>query len=60
MANKIVIFSSDPGQIRTQLTIDLPFPRDPQSPQFIELLNQIYTEMTTSERERITKAEVEK
>ena len=56
MANRIAIFASDPGMIRKEIMIDLPFPREPQSPEFIELLDQIYMEMTTSERERISKA----
>ena len=55
MANRIVIFASDPGKIRTEITVDLPFPRDPQSTRFRELLDQIYMDMTISERERIAK-----
>jgi NitT/TauT family transport system ATP-binding protein len=59
MANRIAIFSSDPGKIRKELVVNLPYPRDPQSPQFLELLDQIYMEMSTSERERIAKAKAE-
>jgi NitT/TauT family transport system ATP-binding protein len=56
MANRIVIFSSDPGAIQDIITVDLPYPRDPESTQFRELLDQIYMAMTTSERARVAKA----
>ncbi len=56
MANRIVIVSSDPGKIQTELQVNLPYPRDEQSPEFRDLLDHIYTEMTTSERERVAKA----
>lgn len=59
MANRIAIFASDPGMIRKELTVNLPFPRDPQSPEFIDLLDQIYMEMTTSERERMSRAKTD-
>lgn len=55
MANRIAIFSSDPGTIQTEIKVDLPYPRDTESPEFRELLDQIYILMTTSERSRITK-----
>jgi len=53
MANRIVIFSSDPGRIHTSLNVDLPFPRIPQSEVFHSLVDKIYTVMTTSERDRL-------
>lgn len=56
MANRIVIFSSDPGTIQTEIKVDLPYPRDTNSLEFRELLDQIYMLMTTSERSRIAKA----
>lgn len=59
MANRIVIFSSDPGKIRKELIVNLPYPREPQSPEFIALLDQIYIEMSTSDRERIARAKAE-
>jgi len=58
MANRIVIFSSDPGTIQTEITVDLPYPRDTDSLEFRELLDQIYMLMTTSERARVAKAKV--
>ena len=56
MANRILIFSADPGQIRVDLPIHLPFPRDPQSSEFRYLVDKIYTIMTISERERLVRA----
>jgi NitT/TauT family transport system ATP-binding protein len=56
MANRIVIFSSDPGTIQTEINVDLPYPRDTDSVEFRELLDQIYMLMTTSERARVAKS----
>lgn len=56
MANRIAIFSSDPGTIQTEIKVDLPYPRDTESLEFRELLDQIYSLMTTSERARVAKA----
>lgn len=56
MANRVAIFSSDPGTIQTEIKVDLPYPRDTESLAFRELLDQIYMLMTTSERARIAKA----
>ena len=56
MANRIIIFDNDPGRINTELKVDLPYPRDPESVEFKQLLDQIYITMTTSERDKIAKA----
>lgn len=58
MANRIIVFASDPGRIQEEIPISLPFPRDSQSPLFRELLDKIYTLLTISERERLLKAKV--
>lgn len=58
MANRILIFGSDPGRIQAEIPISLPFPRETESPAFRALLEEIYTLMTISERERIHKAKV--
>jgi len=55
MANRIFVFSSDPGLIQAEIPINLPFPREIQSEAFQALLDQVYTLLTTSERERVTK-----
>jgi NitT/TauT family transport system ATP-binding protein len=58
MANRILIFSSDPGRIQAEIPVTLNFPRETESPAFRALLDDIYTLMTTSERERLFKAKV--
>lgn len=55
MANRILIFASNPGRIQAEIPVTLPFPRDTQSRPFRELLDQIYTLMTISEREKLSK-----
>lgn len=59
MADRIVIFSSDPGKIQSEIKIELPFPRDTDSLEFRDLLDQVYMQMTTSERERVAKAKAD-
>ena len=46
MANRVLIFASDPGRVRAELPIDLPHPRDPDSPAVRALIDQVYTLMT--------------
>lgn len=53
MADRIIIFSSNPGRIRAELTVSTPLPRNPQDPHFRKLVDDIYTLMTTSERKRV-------
>ncbi len=55
MANRIIIFSNDPGKIQADLSVNLRYPRNPKSAKFQDLLDQIYTIMTTSNRSRIEK-----
>jgi NitT/TauT family transport system ATP-binding protein len=50
MADRIIIFASNPGRIRAELTVSTPLPRNPQDPHFRKLVDDIYTLMTTSER----------
>jgi len=53
MADRIIIFASNPGRIRAELTVGTPLPRNPQDPHFRKLVDDIYTLMTTSERKRV-------
>ncbi len=41
LANRVIVFTSRPGQIREVVTIDLPHPRERTSPQFIEYRNNL-------------------
>lgn len=49
MADRIVIFSSNPGTIKAELINDLPRPRNDQSPEFRQMVDKIYTLMTMRE-----------
>lgn len=59
MADRIVIFASDPGTIQSEIKVDLEYPRDTESAEFRELRDQIYMAMTTSERARVAKVKAQ-
>ncbi|AVS97490.1 nitrate ABC transporter ATP-binding protein [Paracidovorax avenae] len=46
MADRVLIFASDPGRIRCQLSIQLPRPRDPDSHHVRALIDEVYALMT--------------
>jgi len=46
MADRVLIFARDPGRVRFQLAVQLPRPRDPDSPQVRELVDEVYALMT--------------
>jgi NitT/TauT family transport system ATP-binding protein len=48
LADRIIVFGGSPGSIRAELRVDIPHPRDEQSPRFRSLIDNIYTFMTTS------------
>ncbi|MGE3318669.1 MAG: nitrate/sulfonate/bicarbonate ABC transporter ATP-binding protein [Candidatus Berkiella sp.] len=60
MADRIIIFASNPGRIRAELSVSTPLPRDPEDPHFRKLVDDIYTLMTTSERKRTRTGEISK
>jgi NitT/TauT family transport system ATP-binding protein len=47
MADRILIFSSDPGRISAEVPIALSQPRAPDSPPFRQIVDQVYTLLTT-------------
>ncbi|MEJ0071556.1 MAG: nitrate/sulfonate/bicarbonate ABC transporter ATP-binding protein [Pseudomonadota bacterium] len=47
MADRIVIFGSDPGRIRAEVPVALPRPRDWNSAGFRQIVDQVYTLLTT-------------
>ena len=47
IADRILIFSSDPGRIRAQIPIALPRPRSTESTTFRQIVDQVYTLLTT-------------
>ncbi|WP_423598495.1 nitrate/sulfonate/bicarbonate ABC transporter ATP-binding protein [Roseateles sp. MS654] len=46
MADRVLIFASDPGRIRCQLAVQLPRPRDPDSADVRALIDEVYALMT--------------
>lgn len=60
LADRIVIFGNDPGYIRAELPVTLPQPRDPESPEYLALVDKIYTLMTTGPKEKAKRAQRER
>ena len=46
MCDRILVFSTNPGRVVTEIPVKLPHPRDRLDPSFRELVEQIYVEMT--------------
>jgi NitT/TauT family transport system ATP-binding protein len=46
MSDRIIMLSSDPGRIRTEIKIDLPRPRNADSPAVRQLVDEVYGLMT--------------
>ena len=46
MCDRILVFSSNPGRVVTEIAVGLPQPRDRLDPQFRELVERIYVAMT--------------
>lgn len=51
IADRIIIFNSNPGSIRSDLKITLPFPRSDLDPRFRNQVDRVYTLMTTQPQE---------
>lgn len=47
IADRILIFNSNPGSIRSDLRVNLPFPRSDLDPRFQNHVDRVYTLMTT-------------
>jgi NitT/TauT family transport system ATP-binding protein len=47
MCDRIIIFNSNPGSIAAEIKVDLPHPRDHQSPAFVAMVEQIYRLLTS-------------
>ena len=46
MCDRILVFSTNPGRIVSEITVDLPQPRNRLDPRFRDLVERIYVEMT--------------
>ncbi|KTC84565.1 MULTISPECIES: AAA-associated domain-containing protein [Legionella] len=60
LADRIIIFGSDPGYIRAELQVALEQPRDSEAPEFRALVDKIYTLMTTGPKEKAKGAQRER
>jgi NitT/TauT family transport system ATP-binding protein len=59
MADRIVVLSANPGRIRTIVDNPLPRPRDPRSPEFLRLVDQLHDIITSTELPDIQVSTVE-
>ncbi len=57
MCDRVLLFSSNPGRVASEIKIDLPQPRDRTSPQFEDYVDKIYVEMTARRVERMRQAQ---
>jgi NitT/TauT family transport system ATP-binding protein len=57
MADRVLIFASDPGRVRFQLSVQLPRPRHPDSPEVRQLVDEVYALMTAGRGPRGRAAE---
>jgi NitT/TauT family transport system ATP-binding protein len=48
IADRIIIFGSDPGHIRAEIAVALPRPRDVTSPRFLQIVDEVYGILTTA------------
>lgn len=46
MADRILVFSADPGAVKAEIKNDMPFPRNEQEPKFSALVDEIYHRIT--------------
>ena len=47
LADRIIVFGSSPQNIRAEVKVEIPHPRSEQDPKYRELVDHIYTLMTT-------------
>lgn len=59
VADRIIIFNSNPGSIRSDLKINLPFPRSDLDPRFRNQVDRVYTLMTTQQEDKTQEARLE-
>jgi len=51
LADRVIILGQNPGRVRTEITVELPHPRDRKSPQFAHMVDTIYKIMTNPQRD---------
>lgn len=58
IADRVIIFNSNPGSVRADLKITLPFPRSDLDPRFRNQIDRIYTLMTTQSFDEQREAQI--
>ena len=53
MCDRVLLFSTNPGRVVTEIPVSLRQPRDRQDPAFAALVDRIYVEMTAQRAERL-------
>ena len=53
IADRIIVFGSDPGHIKKEIKVQYPLPRNPVSTEIRQLVDDLYSIMTSPERETI-------
>ncbi|MBU0456035.1 MAG: nitrate/sulfonate/bicarbonate ABC transporter ATP-binding protein [Pseudomonadota bacterium] len=56
LADRVIVFDSNPGTVRSILKVDISHPRDDTSPEFRSLVNRIYKLMTSVKGKEETEA----
>src|ERR1041385_2110309 len=51
MCDRVLLFSTNPGRVVSEIPLNLRHPRDGQDPAFISLIDRIYVEMTAKRAE---------
>ncbi|HKU54802.1 MAG TPA: ABC transporter ATP-binding protein, partial [Rhizomicrobium sp.] len=59
MCDRVLLFSSNPGRVASEIRIDLPQPRDRTSREFEDYVDKIYVEMTARRVERMRQAQTQ-
>lgn len=58
IADRILIFGSDPGYVRAELNITMAQPRNETAQEFRDYVDEIYTLMTTRPRKKVLESEL--
>ncbi|MBT9372057.1 nitrate/sulfonate/bicarbonate ABC transporter ATP-binding protein [Rhizobium sp. CSW-27] len=57
MCDRILVFSSNPGRVASEIKVDLPHPRNRLDPMFRQLVDSIYARMTERPEPRVPSVE---
>jgi NitT/TauT family transport system ATP-binding protein len=53
IADRIIVFGSNPGSIKGELRVNLPHPRNGQDAAVLQLIDEVYTVMTSTRLDRL-------